>query len=336
MRRALALAALGSKKVKDNPKVGAVLVFDNRIIGEGYHIQHGEAHAEVNCLNSVNKKNKHLISDATLYVTLEPCFHEGKTPPCVDLIIKNKIKTIVLGATDPNPKVAGKSIQKLRHLGVHVIEGILEKECKELIQPFIKMMMDRSPWVQLKFAKSKFNYLASKNAQVWLSSEQSKLYTHRLRSDVDGIMIGTQTALIDDPALTTRLVEGENPVRIILDRQGKLPKHLKVFTDGLPTIYVTTKERSFPHAINVVLHDFEIEDSLKALLNKLYQNGIYRLMVEGGASLLQSFQKKELWDEAVVIHTANELNEGKKAPNLIGRLIQKIDIDADLVCILRK
>jgi len=335
MNRALELAALGTKLVKDNPKVGAVLVNENKIIGEGYHMINGKEHAEVNCLNSVSEEDIVLISSSVIYITLEPCYHEGKTPPCVDLIIKNKIKTVVVGTKDPNPKVGGKSIDKLKSLGIKVIYGVLEKECKEIIRPFLKMIKYKSPWVQLKFAKSKFNYLALNDEQIWLSSELSKMYVHRLRAQVDGIMIGTNTALIDDPALTTRLVAGDNPIRIILDRRGILPNSLQVFTDGIPTIYVTSIIRKLSPQVEILIHDFGNENSITNLLTTLYEYGIYRLMIEGGASLLQSVCKKEIWDEAIVINTEHSLNEGKKAPNLNGRLIETINLENDIIHVIR-
>jgi len=194
MKRALELAARGTKFVKSNPKVGAVLVYQNRILGEGYHQKYGEGHAEVNCIKSVKKVDHHLIEKSTIYITLEPCFHTGKTPPCVDLIIKNKIQNVVIGTLDPNPKAGGQSIEKLKSLNINVTVGILEKECKQIIQPFIKMM-NKKPWVILKFAKSKYNYMASDNGQVWLSSQSSKLLVHNMRANVDGIMIGTNSLL---------------------------------------------------------------------------------------------------------------------------------------------
>ena len=336
MRRALELAARGTKLVKDNPRVGAILVCKNKIIGEGYHIIHGQAHAEVNCINSVKVKDQSLITDSIIYVTLEPCFHEGKTPPCVDLILKYGIKTVIIGTKDPNPKVGGKSIEKLRSLGVEVVEGILEIECQEMIRPFLKMMIQKTPWVLLKFAKSKYNFIAPNKGQVWLSSKQSRLYTHRLRGNVDAIMIGTNTAKIDDPSLTTRLVNGDHPIRVVLDRNGSLPESLKVFKDQKPTIYVTSIGRKLPKNVEVMIHDFEDENSLINLFDTLYKIGIYRLLIEGGARLLRSIQKEGIWDEAIIINTPHSLNEGIKAPNFMGRLIQNIYIENDVIQVIRK
>ena len=335
MKRALELAARGTKFVKSNPKVGAVLVYQNRILGEGYHQKYGEGHAEVNCIKSVKKVDHHLIEKSTIYITLEPCFHTGKTPPCVDLIIKNKIQNVVIGTLDPNPKVGGQSIEKLKSLNINVTVGILEKECKQIIQPFIKMM-NKKPWVILKFAKSKYNYMASDNGQVWLSSQSSKLLVHNMRANVDGIMIGTNTAATDNPALTTRLVDGDNPIRIVLDREGKLDKSLTLFTDELTTIYVTSTKRDLPDNVNVLIHNFDAENHMDNLMGRIYELGIYRLMIEGGAALLKSVVKNNSWDEAVVISTRHELNEGKLAPNINGKLLSKIECDGDTVYTILK
>lgn len=329
MQRAIELAKLGTKTVNTNPKVGSVLVHRDRIIGEGYHMKYGEGHAEVNCIESVRKEDQHLITESRIYVTLEPCHHQGKTPPCVDLIIKNNIKEVIIGVTDPNPKVGGQSIAKLKSIGVSVVEGICQEECFNLIRPFIKSMNQKLPWVHLKFAKSKYNYMAAVDGQVWLSTPQSKLYVHTLRSDVDAIMIGSNTAKVDDPSLTTRLVDGDHPIRIVLDRQGALSRDLKVFSDGHPTIYVTSQGRTLPEFVTVLIHDFEQENHLEKLLSQLYCLDIYSILIEGGLTLLKSFSKSNLWDEATVINTQHELDSGMKAPNLNGGLTKRIQCGSD-------
>lgn len=331
MQRAIELAKLGTNSVKANPKVGSVLVHLDRIIGEGYHMKYGEGHAEINCLESVKKEDQHLIAESSIYVTLEPCHHQGKTPPCVDLIIKSNIKEVIIGVTDPNPKVGGQSIAKLKSIGVSVVEGICEEECLNLIRPFIKSMNQKLPWIHLKFAKSKYNCMASEEGQVWLSSPQSKLYVHRLRSYVDAIMIGTNTAKVDDPSLTTRLVDGDHPIRIVLDRQGELSSDLKVLSDGHPTIYVTSQARTLPEFVTVLIHNFEQENHLENLLLNLYDQNIYSVLVEGGPTLLKSFSKSNLWDEATVINTQHELDSGMKAPNLNGGLIKRIQCASDMI-----
>ncbi len=336
MKRAIELAQLGTKEVKGNPKVGSVLVHESRIIGEGYHMKYGEGHAEVNCIQSVKKEDQFLIPDSRIYVTLEPCHHVGKTPPCVDLIIKNNIKEIIIGTVDPNPKVAGQSIAKLKSIGATVVENICNEECLELIRPFVKSMTQKLPWVKLKFAKSIHNYMAAESEPIWLSSSQSKLFVHNQRSDIDAIMIGTNTAQIDNPSLTTRLIKGDNPIRIVLDRQGILPTDLKVLSDGLPTIYVTNQTRALPDSVKILIHDFDQENHLEALLSELYSLKIYSIIVEGGATLLKSFSKMNLWDEATIINTQHKLDSGTKAPNLNGRLTSRIQCDADVINIISR
>ena len=331
MQRAIELAKLGTKAVKSNPKVGSVLVHKNRIIGEGYHMKYGESHAEVNCIESVRKEDQHLIAQSRIYVTLEPCHHQGKTPPCVDLIIKHNIKEVIIGITDPNPKVSGQSIAKLRSIGVSVVEGICKEECHNLIHPFIKLMNQKLPWIHLKFAKSKFNYMAAKEGQVWLSTPQSKLHVHTLRSDVDAIMIGTNTAKEDDPSLTTRLVDGDHPLRIVLDRKGELSSDLNVLSDGHPTIYVTDRVRTLPSFVKLLIHDFDHENHLEKLLSNLFNLKILSIIVEGGSTLLKSFNNFNLWDEATVIDTQHELNSGMKAPNLNGILVTRTYCDSDVI-----
>jgi len=331
MQRAIVLAKLGTKAVRSNPKVGSILVHKNRIIGEGYHKKYGDAHAEVNCIESVRKKDQHLIAQSRIYITLEPCYHRGKTPPCVDLIIKNNIKEVIIGITDPNPKVSGQSIAKLRFTGISVVEGICKEECHNLIRPFIKLMNQNSPWIHLKFAKSKFNYMAAKEGQVWLSTPQSKLYVHTLRSDVDAIMIGTNTAKIDDPSLTTRIVDGDHPIRIVLDRKGELSSDLNILSDGHPTIYVTSRERTLPSFVKLLIHDFDHENQLEKLLPKLFKLKIFSIIVEGGSTLLKSFSNFNLWDEATVIDTQHELNSGMKAPNLNGILVKRTYCDSNVI-----
>lgn len=336
MHRAIQLAKLGTKAVKKNPTVGSVLVHLDRIIGEGYHKKSGEGHAEVNCIESVKKKDHHLIEKSRIYVTLEPCHHTGKTPPCVDLIIRHNIKEVIIGATDPNPKVGGQSIAKLKSIGISVVEGICKEECLQLIQPFIKLMNQKIPWIHLKFAKSKYNYMSADEGQVWLSTPQSKLYTHTLRRNIDAIMIGTNTAKVDDPSLTTRIVDGDNPIRIVLDSKGELSSNLKILSDGHPTIYVTSQARILPDVVNILIHDFDQKNHLEELLSQLYQLDIHSVIIEGGPTLLSSFSKVNLWDEATVIHTQHELNSGLKAPNLNGILMNRIDCDTDRIDTLRR
>lgn len=336
MTRAIQLAQMATKAVGTNPKVGAVLVYNHRIIGEGYHHKYGEGHAEVNCIHAVSPEDQDKISDATIYVTLEPCHHYGKTPPCVELIIKHNIKHVVLGTIDPNPKVGGQSIAKLTALGINVVVGVCEDACKSLIAPFVKMMNEKIPWITLKLAKSKYNYMAGHDGQVWLSGPASKLYVHRMRADMDGIMIGTNTALVDNPSLTTRLVDGDHPTRIVLDRHGKIPTTSKIFTDGIPTVIVGASKRSLQTNVSIIPMESSDEGHLKSIMRQLYSRGIYRLMVEGGPSLLKSIIKEDLWDAAVVINTPHELSEGILAPNINGYKIKTKLIGKDKIVVMTR
>ena len=216
MHRAIELATLAKANVGANPNVGAVLVYKDRIIGEGFYEKFGEAHAEVNAINSVREEEKPFIADSTLFVTLEPCNFYGKTPACSEFILKNKIKNLVIGCEDPNPKIAGSSLSYLRQKGVHIMSGILESDCRALIAPFRTNILFQRPYITIKFAQSKDFYLSKKGEQTWLSNSYSKLFSHKLRSENNAILIGTETAQIDDPELTNRLYSGNSPLRIVL------------------------------------------------------------------------------------------------------------------------
>lgn len=335
MARAIQLARLAGKRVKSNPQVGAVLVYRDRVIGEGYHQQYGGPHAEVNCVNTVALDDRKYIAQSTLYVTLEPCHHYGKTPPCVDLVIDHGISAVIIGTADPNPQVAGQSVNKLRNHGIEVIEGVMQEECKALIAPFVKMLQERKPWITLKLAKSKYNYMAAPRSQVWLSNSLSKIYVHRLRAEVDGVLIGTRTALIDNPSLTTREVDGLSPTRIVLDRTASLPTDLSLFDGQAPTIYVSEQVRDLPKGVTIIQLDFNAPLFWTDLLQALYKRGIYRLMIEGGATLLRSIVNAELWDDAIVIHTPHQLKEGKKAPNLTGMMTNQMAFGDDTIYHIR-
>lgn len=331
MDRALQLAKKATKKIKTNPAVGAVLVYQDKVIGEGYHQVYGEAHAEVNCILSVLEKNKKLISESTIYVTLEPCHHTGKTPPCVDLIIKHNIQRVVIGTLDPNPKVGGQSIEKLKSKNIAVTVGICEEACQEIIKPFLKSLHHQLPWVILKLAKSKYNFMAPPSGEVWFSNHLTKIKTHQLRADVDGILIGTNTALIDNPSLTTRYIQGAHPTRIVLDRTGKLPLELNIFQDGHKTIYVTSKKRNLGTNVTEILIDFTNENHLINIFSELYKMGIYRLLIEGGPTLMKTIVQQNLWDEAIVISTEHPLSEGIKAPNINGKLVSTLHMNSDMI-----
>lgn len=315
MRRCIEIANMSLGKTAPNPCVGAVLVYENRIIGEGRHEHYGHAHAEVNAIRSVAPEHQDLIPHSTLYVSLEPCFHYGKTPPCAELVIEKKIKRVVVACEDPFPLVAGKSIEKMKANGIEVVVGVLEKEAQLLARRFFTTVHKKRPYVLLKYAVSADNYMGSEEEQVWLTNPISRRWVHRWRSEEAAILIGTQTALTDNPQLTTRYGFGKNPSRIVLDRQGRLPKDLAIFNGESPTWVITENETvEYPHATKIYL---TWDDAfLEHLLSFLYEKRIQSLIVEGGRKILNSFIKAGLWDEARIFQTDHCLGKGIFAPML--------------------
>jgi diaminohydroxyphosphoribosylaminopyrimidine deaminase/5-amino-6-(5-phosphoribosylamino)uracil reductase len=318
MRRCLHLAQLGEGRVAPNPMVGAVLVHKNQIIGEGYHKQFGQAHAEVACLAAVRPEHQPLIPEATLYVSLEPCSHFGKTPPCADLIIKHKIPRVVVGCADPFPQVSGAGIQKLRAAGIAVTVGVLEQECRALNKLFVLFQEQQRPYITLKWAQTADGKIAGENfRQVAISNEYTARLVHRLRSQHMSILVGTNTALFDDPELTTRLWPGNNPVRLVLDKTLRLPVALKLFDGRYPTI-VFNAMRQEEHP-NLIYHRLsEAGSMVQQIVQALDDLKMQSVLVEGGAQLLQSFIDEGLWDEAVVITNQQmALRKGVAAPQLL-------------------
>ncbi|MFK7948497.1 MAG: bifunctional diaminohydroxyphosphoribosylaminopyrimidine deaminase/5-amino-6-(5-phosphoribosylamino)uracil reductase RibD [Saprospiraceae bacterium] len=298
MRRAIQLAKLGLGKAAPNPCVGSVIVYDGKIIGEGYHKKNGTAHAEVNAVNSVKPENHHLLSKSTIYVTLEPCHHYGKTPPCVDLILKHQFPKVVIGCKDPNPKVGGQSIEKLRKNGVEVEVGVLEKECWEVTKRFMTFFTKKRPFIILKYAQSYDGFIGKKNKQVWITGKQTKRLVHKWRHEEAAILVGTNTALIDNPTLTNRLWFGTQPLRLVIDAKNRLSKDLNIFNND---------------AITKVLENGDISIILKTL----YDLKINSLIVEGGQTLLNSFIEQNLWDEARIFTGNVRINDGVNAPNFL-------------------
>ena len=316
MRRCIELAANGLCNVAPNPMVGAVIVCDGRIIGEGYHIRCGEAHAEVNAIRSV--KDESLLRRSTIYVSLEPCSHYGKTPPCADLIIEKQIPRIVIGCQDPFSKVAGRGIQKLRDAGREVIVGVLEKECRHLIRRFITFNTLHRPFITLKWAESADHFIdieRTNGKPVILSSPLSSMLVHKKRAEADAIMVGRRTALLDNPSLTVRNWYGHNPIRIVLDRSLSLPNDLQIFDGDIPTLIFTEKKRSEEKNITYITIDFS-HNPLIQIMEELYQRKIQSLLVEGGSQLLQSFIDNGLWDEAFIEKCPSRLYSGVKAPEI--------------------
>ena len=315
MHRCLQLAALAEGHVAPNPMVGAVLVHNDRIIGEGYHQLYGQAHAEVNCIHSVKEEDRALIPHATLYVSLEPCSHFGKTPPCTDLIIKNKIPKVVVGCTDPFPEVKGRGIAKLQAHGIEVIVGVLQEQCVELNKRFFTFQLQHRPYIILKWAQTSNDKMArADRARFNISNEYSRRLVHQWRSQEASILVGTNTAFFDDPELTNRYWNGPNPIRLIVDMDLRLPSSLKLFNKEVKTIVFNQKH----HEESDKLTYYQITNDVSLVhqvAHALFQLKIQSVLVEGGARLLQSFIDENMWDELRII--TNEqltLPEGIAAP----------------------
>ncbi|WP_435356973.1 bifunctional diaminohydroxyphosphoribosylaminopyrimidine deaminase/5-amino-6-(5-phosphoribosylamino)uracil reductase RibD [Emticicia sp. SJ17W-69] len=314
MLRALQLAEIGRGNVSPNPMVGCVIVHDDKIIGEGWHRKYGDWHAEVNAVNSV--KDKSLLSTATVYVTLEPCSHFGKTPPCADLLVKHQVKKVVICNFDPFPLVAGKGIEKLQDAGIEVITGVLEAKGRELNARFFTLIEKKRPYIILKWAETADGFIAGENfEQLKISNALSHKLSHKWRSEEDAMMVGTNTALYDNPRLNVREWIGRNPIRIVVDRNERLPKDLHLFDGSQETIILSNPTQ----------------------LDELRNNKIQSLIVEGGTKLLQSFIDIQLFDEIRVFKSQNQLKKGISAPILPKNidLIQKQNLQGDELTIYK-
>jgi len=333
MARCFDLAKQGIGHVSPNPPVGAVLVYEGRILAEGYHAFYGGPHAEVMAVNNVPQEEKHLIPKATLYVSLEPCCITGKTPPCTDLIIKEGIMDVNISTRDPNPAMAGSSLERLKAKGVRITEGILEEEGQALIRSFTTNILLRRPHVILKWAQSKWGYSGTDGKQVWLSDSLTKTWSHSQRAQVDAILVGARTVETDNPSLTTRDYPGRSPHRVILDPNGRLDDHYQVFNnDGCKVFYFSNKENPRISVEHVIKNIFpEGEDHLIHILQFLFSQNIGILLVEGGAYTQKQFVKANLWDEAWVIQTQHVLSEGIVAPNVRGNLLAKQYSERDVI-----
>ena len=321
MWRCLQLAQCGEAGAAPNPMVGAVVVCDGHIIGEGFHRRCGGPHAEVNAINSV--REKHLLSRSTIYVSLEPCAHFGKTPPCADLIIRSGIPRVVIGCADPFAKVNGLGIKKLRDAGCDVVVGVLEEECRELNHRFFTFHQEHRPWILLKWAQSEDGFIAIQDTKNEIhtykfSNDLTQTLVHRLRARSQAILVGTRTALVDNPTLTTRYWPGPNPLRLTIDRHDILPSTLHLKDGSAPTIVYT-------------------HESIEKILRDLYSRGIQSLLVEGGAKLLQSFIDAGLWDEARIETAPVRLGNGVSAPILTeGKLINQHTYCSNEIRIIRR
>jgi diaminohydroxyphosphoribosylaminopyrimidine deaminase / 5-amino-6-(5-phosphoribosylamino)uracil reductase len=329
MHRCIQLAKLGAGNVAPNPMVGAVLVYENKIIGEGYHKQFGEAHAEVNCIASVKEENKHLIKGSALYVSLEPCSHYGKTPPCSNLIIRQEIPKVFIGSKDPFKEVDGRGIQKLESAGVEVVTGILEKECTELNKRFFAFHTKQRPYLVLKWAQSADNKISGFHSKsLKISNEFTNKIVHKWRSEEAGILVGTNTINADDPLLTTRLWSGKNPVRLAVDKNLRLSQTHKVFNNDAPTIIFNFRKHSVDAEARlknqVYYYKLELEKELtEQICDACYKLNLQSILVEGGAKLLQSFIDNHLYDEVrIITNTEMQIGNGLSAP--IANKLKKI------------
>lgn len=330
IKRCIQLAKNGLGTTYPNPMVGSVIVCDGKIIGEGWHQKAGEPHAEVKAINSV--KNKSLLSKSTIYVSLEPCSHFGKTPPCCDLIIKYKIPNVVIGTVDPNEKVAGEGIKKLLEYGTNVTVGILENECYELNKRFFTFHTKKRPYIILKWAESLDGFIApldkDKKEPVWISNEFSRQLVHKWRSEEQAILVGTNTVLEDNPKLDVRDWKGQNPIRIVLDKNGSISKNHFVKDEKIKTIILTAQENltSYENCI----YENAIFDAhlIKKIADISYKYGIQSLLIEGGKQTHQSFIDDDFWDEARVFIGNNYLKKGVNAPVLNNKFkLEKIKED---------
>ena len=308
IHRCIELAKMGAGYVAPNPMAGAVLVYKERIIGEGYHQQYGHAHAEVNCINSVREEDKNLINASTLYISLEPCVHYGKTPPCTDLIITNRIKKVIIGCLDPYKEVAGKGIEKLMASGISVITGILEDECISLNKRFFIFHTKQRPYIILKWAQTANHKIAANgNERLLISNEYTNRLVHKWRSEEAAVMTGTNTALLDNPSLTTRFWKGNNAVRLIIDMNLRLPGHLTIFDADSTTIIFNNQKHTidFNNTVNEINNGYykisEEKNILQQIMDACFRLNIQSILIEGGAKLLQNFIDTGLWDEARVI-----------------------------------
>ncbi|HCN84545.1 MAG TPA: bifunctional diaminohydroxyphosphoribosylaminopyrimidine deaminase/5-amino-6-(5-phosphoribosylamino)uracil reductase RibD [Sphingobacteriaceae bacterium] len=320
MRRCLELAQLGAGNVSPNPMVGAVIVHQDQIIGEGYHQRYGAAHAEVNAIHDVLEKflkAEELLKNCELYVSLEPCAHFGKTPPCSDLIIRHQISKVIVGCRDPFDLVDGRGIEKMRNAGIEVIEDVLKKECESLNKRFFTRVRLQRPYIILKWAETADGFFAPKeDEQRWITSQASKILSHRWRSEEDAILVGKRTALIDNPELNVREWKGRNPLRIVLDRNLDLPSTLHLFDQSQDTIVFNTKKTEIQGRTKYL--EIEDWDNLlpQLIAYQLYLMDIQSVIVEGGAKTIQLFLNAGLWDEARVFKSVQEWSEGLKAPVL--------------------
>ena len=331
MMRCIDLAKKGLGTTYPNPLVGSVIIYNDKIIGEGWHEQAGKSHAEVNAI--MNVKDQTLLKDSTIYVNLEPCSHFGKTPPCANLIIEKGIKNVIIGSLDPNPKVSGKGIEKLKKAGCKVTSGVLKSQCDKLNKRFFTFHINKRPYIILKWAQSLDNFIAPINTSkiqknvteastnktlkdakpVWITNKFSRQLVHKWRSEEQDILVGTQTIIDDNPSLTTRDWAGKSPIRVVLDKGLRIPIKAKIYDTSVPTIIVTEKPKNNRDQLIFETINFS-KDIISQLCNLLYEREIQSVIIEGGAKTLQTFIDSGIWDEARVFTGPIDFGNGIKAP----------------------
>ncbi len=342
INRCIELAKNGLGTTYPNPLVGSVIVYNDTIIGEGWHKKAGQLHAEVNAILSV--KNNSLLSKSTIYVSLEPCSHFGKTPPCADLIVYHKIPNVVIGTVDPNGKVAGKGIKKLMENGANVTIGVLEEKCHKLNKRFFTFHNKKRPFIILKWAETADGFIApekmlkqvqhDKLSPVWITNNFSRQLVHKWRTEEQAILVGTKTVLDDNPSLNARDYSGNNPIRVVLDKSGKIDSKFHVKDNSIKTIFITEND-DFQTTENCIYEKCLFDENLiENILEILVKHQIQSVIIEGGSQTIQSFIDKNLWDEARIFKGKAVFEKGVKAPIIKGNLIQKSVILEDELIIL--
>ena len=340
MLRCIQLGKKGLGNTAPNPMVGSVIVYNDKIIGEGHTSAYGGSHAEVNAINSVTDTS--LLKEATIYVTLEPCSHYGKTPPCADLILQKQIKTVVIGTLDPHEKVAGKGIKRLKEAGCAVITSVLEEECKEHHKRFLTYHVKKRPYIILKWAETSDGFIAPDNSlrkkkpePFWITNSYSRQLVHKWRSEEQAILVGTNTAIQDNPKLDTRSWKGKNPIRIVLDRNLKINKNSFLLDNSIKTI-VFTEKTAFSNTTNTQYYNIPFNTLLpQHICEVLFSLNITSVIIEGGSKTLLTFINSKLWDEARIFRGINNFGTGTKAPSISGRKLQTTQIDTDQLILLK-
>ena len=314
IEKCISLARKGILNVSPNPMVGCVIVYNDKIIGEGYHQEYGKSHAEVNAIKAV--KDKSLLSKSTLYVNLEPCCHHGKTPPCTDLIIRHNFSKVVIGCIDPYSEVSGKGIKKLEENSIEVVHGVLEEKCNDLNRRFFYFHKYKRPYIILKWAKSKDNYIAPINQEkpFWMTSKESKKLVHNWRAEEDAILVGRKTVTADNPSLTVRMCEGKNPIRLVIDKSLSLKSNYNIFDDHAETLVFNNIKSDT--VINTIYLKIDFNNLIEEILNELYKRNILSLIVEGGAKTINTFIENNLYDEIRLFTTEKVLENGILSPQI--------------------